>query len=44
MIELGIGMWFGFNIYHLHTTHIFLRYLHRSKSEQQMIEYSWSLQ
>jgi len=43
-IELGIGVWFGFNIYHLYTTHIFLYYLHRSNSEQQMIEYSWSLQ
>jgi len=43
-IELGLGVWFIFNIYHLHTTHIFLRYLHRSKSEQQMMKYSLSLQ
>jgi len=36
-IELDIGVWFGFHIYHLNTTKIFLRYLHRSKSEQQMM-------
>ena len=44
MIELDVMVWFGFNIYHLNTTNIFLRYLHRSKSEQKIIEYSWSLQ
>jgi len=42
-IELGMGVWFVSNIHHLHATHIFLRYLQRSKSKQQMIEYSWSL-
>ena len=43
-VQLSIGVWFGSNIYHLHTTHIFLRCLHRSKYEQQMMVYSWSPQ
>jgi len=40
-IELSIGIRFSSSVEHLYTSRIFLRCLHRSKYEQQMMDNSW---